>query len=388
MQGGKKMRTSATKDSRPVALRKAAILIATLDTHTADRLLERMPDDQAALVRQAVMDLHELEPREQEAVIREFMDREEVPAVQAMDGVELTAELAEKLRAPGGYTPPLQEVRDPAAPFRTISAASDDVLVRHLERQHPQAIALVVAHFPPARAAAVVKRLRPALQADVLRRVAELHPTDPEILREVELALQGMLDGDTESARHRAAGLTTVAAIVRAAGPSRGALLGNLEQHSRALAGQLEEITPRAPASAEPLAPPPMDDSPPDEPAAPGVGESPTPAASDVPAPLPELNFEELSHLGDDDWAVLIRCVDTHVVFLALAGASEQLVDRIAGRLPRRESREFRRRLERLGPVQLADLRLAQRQLVERAGQLAAEGAIHLPVRRQFAAAA
>jgi flagellar motor switch protein FliG len=106
------------------------------------------------------------------------------------------------------------------------------------------------------------------------------------------------------------------------------------------------------------------------------------------PAPSTSVRFEELIPLSDDDWTALIRATDPNIVFLSLSGADQALVDRLLKRLPAREAQELRLRMEKIGPVRLADIDYAQRQLAGRAEQLAAEGTITIPSSKTFAAAA
>src|SRR3712207_1018218 len=79
----------STAKNRAPELRKAAILVSALDQATADALLDQMDPDQDARVRRALVDLEEIDPREQRAVIDEFF-RGGLPApVKQAVGVEL-----------------------------------------------------------------------------------------------------------------------------------------------------------------------------------------------------------------------------------------------------------------------------------------------------------
>ena len=60
------------------------------------------------------------------------------------------------------------------------------------------------------RRAAVLVRLPPALQVEVIRRLVDLEETDPEILREVERGLQARLSQQVPMQRRRVAGLAAV----------------------------------------------------------------------------------------------------------------------------------------------------------------------------------
>jgi flagellar motor switch protein FliG len=103
---------------------------------------------------------------------------------------------------------------------------------------------------------------------------------------------------------------------------------------------------------------------------------------------LPVIEFEDLTSLADDDWAVLIRAAEPPIVLLALTGASEQLLRRVTQRLTKRESQLLQDRLQRTGPLRLSDIEQAQRNMASLASRLAARGEIQLPERRGFAAAA
>ncbi|HIA19066.1 MAG TPA: hypothetical protein EYN70_06550, partial [Planctomycetaceae bacterium] len=76
----------------PGTIRKAAILITSLDQETADQLLEQMPPEQAQIVRNAALDLGELSNDESSEVIAEFLQSN-----PSQSGVELDQSLADKL---------------------------------------------------------------------------------------------------------------------------------------------------------------------------------------------------------------------------------------------------------------------------------------------------
>ena len=54
-------------------LRKAAILLASLDRDTADRLLDQMPRERAEVLRNTILGLREVERDEEQATIRKFL---------------------------------------------------------------------------------------------------------------------------------------------------------------------------------------------------------------------------------------------------------------------------------------------------------------------------
>jgi flagellar motor switch protein FliG len=203
-------------DTDRTHLRKAAVLIASLDQPTADALLEQLEPGQAEVVRRMVAALDEIDPAEQEAVIGQFLGKE----------------LAAKPQAAARSGPP----------FRFLHEARCEQLLPFLEHEHPQTVAVVISHLPPDRAAQLIYALPPALQADVLRRLVDLEETDPEILREVEQGLEERIARHVQSQRRRVAGLSALVNILEAADPRlQQTLRNNLTHHAPQLAQLLPE---------------------------------------------------------------------------------------------------------------------------------------------------
>jgi flagellar motor switch protein FliG len=89
--------------------------------------------------------------------------------------------------------------------------------------------------------------------------------------------------------------------------------------------------------------------------------------------PLPRLHFDELVHLDNRTWAAVLGEVDATVLTLALAGSTDELIDRICDQMPKRTAQSFRRQLRRLGPIRLHDVESAQRAVAEVAARRLAE---------------
>ena len=62
-----------SKAPAQASMRKAAILVSALDHRTADTLLDRMPANDAARVRNAVLELGDISDDEQRVVLAEFL---------------------------------------------------------------------------------------------------------------------------------------------------------------------------------------------------------------------------------------------------------------------------------------------------------------------------
>lgn len=369
------------------ALRKAAILISSLDARSADALLDQMGEAQARRVRDAVLELGDIPPHEQEAVIAEFLGNDSPAATATIDdGVELAGSLA-TLPPPGSYQPVSASpvaAEPPRKPFSFLLDADCSTIARHLQREHPQTIAVVLAHLPPAKAASLVAHFSAELQAEVLERVATIEEMDSEVVREVERGLEVVLAKELQRTRRRGSGVATLQAILNAAGDAREQLVQNVARRDQQLA---EQVAPAiVQKAAVPLAPtmPRRRMETPESPAERLVKSN----RQEAPLATPAIEFAQLAQLDDRAWARLLRAADVQVSLLALAGATPELVDRLLSQLPPGDARALQRKMEQLGAVRLRDIERAQEHLARIATQLAARGEIRLPRLRPFATAA
>ncbi|MGA2035513.1 MAG: hypothetical protein ABSG68_24965, partial [Thermoguttaceae bacterium] len=187
-------------------LRKAAILVSSLDQAAADAVLDQLSPEQARQVRQLVVDMPEPDGRETQQVIDEFFRAGPRAAQQYPPGIELDGSLARRLAMPGGMGEgdrPVSLERQPgkSPPFEFLCDAEGDKLARLLAEERPQTIALVLSRLPAQGAGNVLARLQPGLQVDVIHRLVDLEETDPQILREVEESLYARFSQQIEMQR-------------------------------------------------------------------------------------------------------------------------------------------------------------------------------------------
>jgi flagellar motor switch protein FliG len=320
--------------------RKAAVLLASLDADTADALIDRMPPEMAHHARELLLSLEDIDPTEQKSVVDEFLRSGVSSPGAEPGGVEIEAGLARRLALAGptyevgrSTAEPVQAARAgdeteddsqplPNAPFSFLRDAQARDIALYLEREHPQTVAIVVAHLPPERAAEVMAALPAALLADVVRRLVDLRQTEPEIVRELESALEANLT-QRRPGQHFG-GAAGVSAVLQAAAPAaQRQILENLADHAPDLAAQLSP-----------------------------------------PVAMREMTFEDIFRLGDFALAQVLSDVEADLLTLALAGAAPSLVQRVLDQLPRREAKLLRQALQHLGPTRLSDVEQAQRELV------------------------
>jgi flagellar motor switch protein FliG len=379
-------------------LRKAAIVVSSLSASDADALMDQMSPKQAASVRQAVMELDDFDEREEREVLAEFLglpNHEEVELKLSAEAYnDQLVPPAETTRAEARAL--LEELSAKTAqqehqPFEFLSAADPSSLLSFLHDEHPQTIALVLSHLPADRAAEIVVQFPSSIQVDVLRRVAHLDLTSPEILNQVSREVEQQLRDRYVLLDSGSSGVATVQAIMNAAhSHDRNHLLNNVGKSDPHLAKQIRPepgSVAKSPASAASQSKAAANKSPRQSPQRPRN----KPVKSQTnPIPKsrqPAIEFPQLNSLEEREWQVLLHSVNRETLLIALAGADESFVTRVLKKLPYHQAESLRQSVNDIGPLRLSDVEFAQQRIVKAAVRLADKGELRLPTPRRFAAA-
>jgi flagellar motor switch protein FliG len=314
------------------SLRKAAILLISLPEDDAAKLLAKLTPKQAELVSMEIAQLRSVPPEEQDRVILEFAESKPRGVVRK-GGLEVVQTLLE--RALGRQaSETLDNVRQAIAalPFGFLRRVDPQNILTFLSEEHPQTIALVLCHLPAQLAAQVLSGLPASVQMSVVRRIANMGQTSPEILKSVEEALASRLESVMNQSLERAGGVATVAEILNVADrATERALLENLAQEDPELVEQIRRLM---------------------------------------------FVFDDIAKLSDKDIQTLLKHVETQQWAMALKGASEELRQKILGNMSQRAAAMLLEEIEYLGPKRLSEVEAVQQQIVDIVRQLEEAGQI------------
>jgi flagellar motor switch protein FliG len=372
------------------ALRKAAILISALDEREAEALLQQMGEDNAAKVRSALVELEDVSAAEQREVLAEFLGVQNrlKPGEQDDGGVELEIDPAIEAAAEKIAPPKTALVGDTISheelPFDFLADVDAKAIATVLSRELPQTTAVVIAHLPAEKAAAVLEQLPPALATEALERIAWLDELAPVVQADLARELRRQLAPHIRLSEAGTGRLPHLNAVLGAMDfRQRQRLVLQLGQRNQILLDRLGlcpaalEATRDQQVSAMRYR---IDSGRP-------VATAPSNRAGDASSDQTWLTFEDLLQLDDRALRAVFASADTEVALLALTGAEPRMITRILRKLPANDAATLRRRLEHPGPLRLRDVEQARAAVAAVASRLAHDGAIELPASVRFAAA-
>jgi flagellar motor switch protein FliG len=198
--------------------------------------------------------------------------------------------------------------------------------------EHPQIGALVLANLEPEQSAAILPLLPDSMRTDVLLRIASLSEVPQSALNELDQLVEKQASATPVAAPRQIGGARTVANILNAMDkPKSSVELGNIEQADAAIHQQIKELL---------------------------------------------FVFDNLLDIDDRGIQAVLREVTSDSLSVALRGAEPEVMDKIMKNMSKRAAEILRDDMEARGPVKLAEVEAAQKEVVVVAQRLIEEGTI------------
>jgi len=261
-------------------------------------------------------------PEEQENVIREFSRANPAKLIGGAGGFNVAAQLAEAALGEGGAGV-IENVRNSleAIPFGFLQKVDSENLLTFIIDEHPQTIALIVAHLRPSQGADIVNGLPPERQIAVIRRIATMQQTSPEIIKEVEKGLENRMSSVMSQKLENTGGVGSVAEILNVIDRQTGRnIMDNLAQDDPELVEEIQRLM---------------------------------------------FVFEDILKLADQDIQAVLKNVESSQWAIALKGASEDLKEKIFRNMSKRAGKMLQEEMDYLGPMRSSDVERIQQEIVD-----------------------
>ncbi|MBL8998977.1 MAG: flagellar motor switch protein FliG, partial [Gemmatimonadetes bacterium] len=225
--------------------RKAAILCMTLGNDTAAEIMKLLTPTEVEELSREIALTKAVETDTVQSVLTEFRGLFQAAEAAARGGVLVAQEILEKALGTQRAKVILEKIQEQIADtgLRRLRKAAPELLTGVLRGEHPQTIALILAHLDTRQSASVIAGMDPDLAGDVLYRVARMDKISPEMLALVEAGLASKTDLSLSQEMTTSGGPSTVAKVLNLTGGSlEKSLLECIDKKSPEIATQVKNL--------------------------------------------------------------------------------------------------------------------------------------------------
>lgn len=315
---------------------KSAILLLSLGEDIAPLVFKHMNDQEIQRISNYMSYIRNVEVETVNQVLQEFAEMTGTVGGMVAGGKEYVKRLLLKALDPEKAEWVINNLSIPTLEtgLEALRWLDAKTIARFLQGEHPQTIAVIVAHLDPGQAGAVLTSLPTVLRPEVLLRIARLERIPPGVIQELDKVLRNELRATGAFETGQVGGVQSVAEI-----------LNNVDQTSeREIMERIEEINA-------------------------GLAEE-----------IRQLMFvfEDLRTVDDRGMQQILKEISSEDLTLAMKTASDELREKILRNMSQRAAEMVREELEVMGPVRVSDVERAQQKITQVAKRLEAEGKIVL----------
>ena len=189
-------------------VRKSAILLLTLSQDEAAAILKRLPPEAVEEVSREIASLGEVPGDARRQVFGEFYNVALANTYVNEGGLEYAKALLTKALSEEDAKKAIKQVTQQVqtTPFSFLQKAEAENLLTFIQDEHPQTIALILAHLSPVKASEILVGLPSQKQIEVVKRIANMEQTNPEVIKEVERGLEHRLSDIVSQTFEKAGG--------------------------------------------------------------------------------------------------------------------------------------------------------------------------------------
>jgi flagellar motor switch protein FliG len=313
--------------------RKAAILTVLLGEEAATQIFKHLHEEEIERIAREVAALGPIGPDVGASTLEEFHGMWQAADYLSHGGVDYAQKLLVRSLGPDPARRLLDRVVksfESTMAFSSLEKADPQQLSKFILAEHPQTIALVLAHLKPSQSALLLNSLPEDLRVEVVTRMASLDEISPEVISRISGVIEQRLKSLGGSTHESYGGVRAVAEL--------------LNRMDRSVSqGVLESIESQMP---------------------------------DLAVSIRNLMFvfDDLEGVEDSALREIIQRADKKVLTIALKGASESIRNRFFQNMSKRASEMVREEMEVLGAIRLREVEKAQQEVVAIARKLEEEG--------------
>jgi flagellar motor switch protein FliG len=302
---------------------KVAILCMVLGSESASMVTQKLAPEEVEQISYEIARMDRVSSEATEAVLAEWLEVMLAADSVAAGGVEFAREVLERAFGSQKAVSILKRIQahiSETAGLYRLRSADPQQLGNMLRGEHPQTVALILAHLEAQQTASVLKELDPSFGAEVVLRMARMEKVSPDMLVLIERSILTETDLGATQGLTTSGGPAVVAEVLNLVTPSlEKAIMKGVEERDPALCEQIRNLM---------------------------------------------FVFEDIVSLDDRSLQRLLREVDVKELALALKSASNELKNKMMGAMSQRASAALKEEMEMLGPSRKRDVEASQTAIV------------------------
>ncbi len=323
-----------TQTEQLSGLRKTAILLVSLERKAAGQILKQLDETTVESVSREIAHLGSVSAEVRERVVAEFHALALAHSYTEAGGLMYAKSLLSESLPEGEAARIIEQIERQfySKPFNFLAKAETESLMAFIIDEHPQTIALILAHLTPEKASELLSGLNDEKKVEVISRISRMEQTSPDVIKEVEYSLEQRLSGMMTDGLQRVGGVESVASILNLTDRStEKSILESLDQDDPELVEEIRRLM---------------------------------------------FVFEDILLVNDRGVQSFLKEVETADLVLALRTASEELKEKIFANMSERAAQNIKEEMEYMGPVRLNDVEMAQQKIVDIVRRLEESGEI------------
>ena len=319
-------------------IQKAAILLVLLGDDVATAIYRGLSEEDLRLITQEIASLRHVPPEMADQVLREYHRLTMTQDFLAEGGSEVATKLLTKAFGQETAQQLLEQVmvanEDVTHNFDALQKADPQQLVKFVQGEHPQTIAMVLAHLGGKAASSLIVLLPEKLRGQTVKRLADMQQFSPEMAQKISLVLHRKVAALGDQSRRSYGGVKTAAELLNRLDPGvTKSILDTVESEDARLALNIRNNM---------------------------------------------FTFADLLGVPETGIRELLAAVDKKSLATALKGAPEDLKNHIFKTMSSRAVEMLKEDMEVLGPVRAQVVNVAQQEIVAAARTLEAQGKLVL----------
>jgi len=319
-------------------LRKAAILLVAVGDDLAKVFFQSLSNTDVQHVADEITRLGEVPQTQLTQVLAEFYGLLETEQYMVRGGPDYASRLLTQAFGSVRAAEMLLEVQGMRerthGDLAMLQKMDPHQLSKFLENEHPQTVALVLAHLDPKRGSVLLMHLDAGLRVETVRRLAEMRQFSPEMAQKVGVILHKRMDSMGSNGRRSYAGFKAVADM-----------LNRLDMvASKTILDEIEREEPKLAIGIRNLM----------------------------------FTFEDLLTVSEASVREIVAAVDKRVLAVSLKGAKENLKAHLFKAMSTRAVEMLKDDMDAMGPVRTKEVARAQQEMLVLAHSLEAEGRVTL----------